>query len=54
MRISSMTDLIYQKILRTKQIEDNEGKTLVSEGLEANYFDMLNYAVFCLIKLSEK
>jgi len=46
--------LIYQKILRTKQIEDNEGKTLVSEGLEANYFDMLNYAVFCLIKLSEK
>ena len=49
-----MTDLIYQKILRTKQIEDNEGKTLVSEGLEANYFDMLNYAVFCLIKLSEK
>ena len=54
MRISSMTDLIYQKILRTKQIEDNEGKTMVSEGLEANYFDMLNYAVFCLIKLSEK
>ena len=54
MRISSMTDLIYQKILRTKQIEDNKGKTLVSEGLEANYFDMLNYAVFCLIKLSEK
>ena len=54
MRISSMTDLIYQKILRTKQIENNEGKTLVSEGLEANYFDMLNYAVFCLIKLSEK
>ena len=54
MRISSMTDLIYQKILRTRQIEDNEGKTLVSEGLEANYFDMLNYAVFCLIKLSEK
>jgi len=49
-----MTDLIYQKILRTKQIEDNEGKTIVSEGLEANYFDMLNYAVFCLIKLSEK
>ena len=54
MRISSMTDLIYQKILRTKQIEDNKGKTIVSEGLEANYFDMLNYAVFCLIKLSEK
>ena len=54
MRISSMTDLIYQKILRTKQIENNEGKTIISEGLEANYFDMLNYAVFCLIKLSEK
>ena len=53
MRISSITDLIYQKVLRTKQIEDNGGKTLVSEGLEANYFDMLNYAVFCLIKFSE-
>lgn len=53
MRISSITDLIYQKILRTKQIENNNGKTLVSEGLEANYYDMLNYAVFCLIKLSE-
>lgn len=50
MRISSITDLIYQKVLRTKQIEDNKGKTIVSEGLEANYFDMLNYAVFCLIK----
>ncbi|MDO4225512.1 MAG: DUF1599 domain-containing protein [Bergeyella zoohelcum] len=54
MRISSITDLIYQKVLRTKQIEDNNGKTIVSEGLNANYFDMLNYAVFCLIKLSEK
>lgn len=54
MRISSITDLIYQKVLRTKQIEDNQGKTLVSEGLEANYLDMLNYAVFCLMKLSEK
>lgn len=53
MRISSITDLIYQKVLRTKQIEDNKGKTLVSEGLDANYFDMLNYAVFSLIKLSE-
>ncbi|WP_300669005.1 DUF1599 domain-containing protein [Soonwooa sp.] len=50
MRISSITDLIFQKVLRTKQIEDNQGKTLVSEGLDANYFDMLNYAVFCLIK----
>lgn len=54
MRISSITDLIYQKVLRTKQIEDNQGKTLVSEGLDANYFDMLNYAVFCLIKISEE
>lgn len=54
MRIASITDLIYQKILRTKQIESNHGKTLVSEGLEANYFDILNYAVFCLIKLEEE
>ncbi|MDR6919351.1 MULTISPECIES: DUF1599 domain-containing protein [Chryseobacterium] len=54
MRITSITDLIYQKVLRTKQIEDNQGKTIVSEGLDANYFDMLNYAVFCLIKFSEK
>lgn len=53
MRISSITDLIYQKVLRTKQIEDNNGQTLVSEGLDANYFDMLNYAVFALIKISE-
>jgi hypothetical protein len=53
MRISSITDLIYQKILRTKEIEDKNGVTLVSEGLDANYFDMLNYAVFCLIKLVE-
>ena len=54
MRISSITDLIYQKVLRTKQIEDNAGATLVSEGVDANYFDMLNYAVFCLIKFSEE
>lgn len=54
MRISSITDLIFQKVLRTKQIEDNNGKTVVSEGLDANYFDMLNYAVFCLIKLLEE
>lgn len=53
MRISSITDLIYQKILRTKQIENNQGKTIVSEGLDANYFDMLNYAVFCMIKIDE-
>lgn len=54
MRISSITDLIYQKVLRTKQIEDNQGKTVASEGIDANYFDMLNYAVFCLIKFSEE
>lgn len=54
MRVSSITDLILQKVLRTKQIEDNNGATLVSEGLDANYFDMMNYAVFCLIKLSER
>lgn len=51
MRISSYTDLILMKINRTKQIEDNNGQTLVSEGIDANYFDMLNYAVFGLIKL---
>lgn len=54
MRISSITDLIYQKVLRTKQIEDNQGKTLVSEGIDANYYDMLIYSVFCLIKFNEK
>jgi hypothetical protein len=51
MRISSMTDIILMKLLRTKQIEDNQGKTLVSEGIDANYQDMINYAVFCLIKM---
>ena len=51
MRISSLTDLILMKILRVKQIEDNEGETLASEGVRANYQDMLNYAVFALIKL---
>lgn len=51
MRISSMTDLILMKILRIKQIEDNEGNTLVSEGIAANYYDMMNYAVFALIKM---
>lgn len=54
MRVSSMTDLILMKIFRTKQIENNQGVTLVSEGVEANYQDMLNYAVFCLIKLKEE
>ena len=52
MRISSITDLILMKIHRLKQIEDNEGKTEVSEGVAANYIDMLNYAAFCLIKLT--
>lgn len=51
MRVSSLTDLIIQKLLRVKQIEDNSGKTLVSEGIEANYQDMINYAVFALIHL---
>ncbi|MFC3880572.1 DUF1599 domain-containing protein [Algoriphagus namhaensis] len=51
MRVSSMTDIILMKLLRVKQIEDNQGTTLVSEGIEANYQDMINYAVFCLIKL---
>jgi len=53
MRISSLTDLILQKLLRVKQIEDNAGLTKVSEGLEANYLDMVNYAVFALILMSE-
>jgi len=53
MRISSLTDLILQKLLRVKQIEDNKGKTLVSEGIEANYQDMINYAVFAMIHLQE-
>jgi hypothetical protein len=51
MRVSSLTDLILQKILRVKQIEDNHGTTLISEGVDANYLDMLNYAVFALIKI---
>ncbi len=51
MRVSSMTDIILMKLYRVKQIEDNKGQTLVSEGIEANYQDMINYAVFCLIKL---
>ncbi|MBV1923901.1 MAG: DUF1599 domain-containing protein [Flavobacteriaceae bacterium] len=53
MRVSSLTDLILQKLLRVKQIEDNKGKTIVSEGLDANYQDMINYAVFALIHLEE-
>ena len=53
MRVSSLTDLILQKLLRVKQIEDNKGSTLISEGVDANYLDMLNYAVFALIKLKK-
>ena len=53
MRVSSLTDLILQKLLRVKQIEDNSGHTLVSEGIDANYQDMINYAVFALIHLNE-
>ncbi|WP_372756249.1 DUF1599 domain-containing protein [Mariniflexile sp.] len=53
MRVSSLTDLILQKLLRVKQIEDNKGKTLVSEGIDANYQDMINYAVFAMIHLNE-
>ncbi|MEY4930917.1 MAG: hypothetical protein RI909_1641 [Bacteroidota bacterium] len=52
MRVSSMTDIILMKLLRVKQIEDNQGKTLASEGVKANYQDMINYSVFCLIKMS--
>ena len=51
MRVSSLTDLILQKLLRVKSIEDNKGKTIVSEGIDANYQDMINYAVFALIHL---
>ena len=54
MRVSSLTDLIMQKILRIKQIENNKGKTLVSEGIDANYQDMINYSVFALIHLQHK
>ena len=54
MRVSSLTDLILQKLLRVKQIENNQGKTLVSEGIDANYYDMVNYAVFALIHLEEQ
>ncbi|WP_291869286.1 DUF1599 domain-containing protein [Maribacter sp.] len=53
MRVSSLTDLILQKLLRVKQIEDNQGRTLVSEGIDANYQDMINYAVFAMIHLQE-
>lgn len=54
MRVSSLVDIILMKLLRTKQIEDAHGKTAVSEGVEGNYYDMVNYAVFALIKLNEE
>lgn len=54
MRVSSLTDLILQKLLRVKQIEDNKGQTLVSEGIDANYQDMINYSVFALILMEFK
>ncbi|MDR6300692.1 DUF1599 domain-containing protein [Mesonia maritima] len=54
MRVSSLTDLILQKLLRVKQIENNKGKTLVSEGIDANYQDMINYAIFALILLDNQ
>lgn len=53
MRLSSLTDLILMKLLRIKQIEDNKGETLISEGVDANFHDMINYGVFSLIKLNE-
>jgi hypothetical protein len=53
MRISSLTDLILAKLLRIKQIEDNDGNTLVSEGVDGNYFDIINYSIFVLIRYSE-
>ena len=53
MRISSLTDIILMKLLRIKQIEDHQGRTFVSEGVDANYYDIINYSVFALIKISE-
>ena len=52
MRVSSITDIILMKLFRVKQIEDNQGQTIISEGVGANYQDMINYAVFALIKLT--
>jgi hypothetical protein len=54
MRIESLTDIILMKLLRIKQIEDNDGRTFISEGVDANYYDMINYSVFALIKLEFK
>ena len=53
MRISSMVDLILMKLMRIKQIEDNDGRTLVSEGVEGGYMDIINYSLFCLVRLTE-
>ena len=53
MRVSSMVDLILMKLCRIKQIEDNEGKTLVSEGVEGGYMDIINYSLFCLVRMTE-
>jgi len=54
MRISSFTDMLLVRIMRIKQIEDNKGKTITSEGIESNYYDMINYCIFALIKISEQ
>jgi hypothetical protein len=54
MRVSSLTDIILVKLLRIKQIEDNQGSTKVSEGIDANFFDIMNYAVFALILLKSR
>jgi hypothetical protein len=54
MRISSMTDLMLVKLFRIKQIEENDGKTIVSEGVDSNFMDIANYAIFCLILLKEE
>ncbi|OEK05452.1 DUF1599 domain-containing protein [Roseivirga misakiensis] len=53
MRIGSITDIILMKLFRVKQIEDNAGKTIISEGVDANYMDMINYAVFCMILMQK-
>ncbi|MCK9219614.1 MAG: DUF1599 domain-containing protein [Bacteroidales bacterium] len=52
MRLSSLTDIILMKLMRIKQIEDNKGKTFISEGVDANYYDIINYAIFALIKMN--
>ena len=52
MRVSCFTDIILQKVLRTREIESHDGKTIISEGVDANYMDMINYSLFALIKLT--